>query len=208
MPIFTMSNFSLPKSVCSKLNSFLESSFGVMDDQMGQKFQWKNGETYANQEVKVVYRSRNKEDDEFQQCFDCKIGKECLVRNLFSIPKANSSLCLWKHICDNRNIIKRASCELIGEWSLVNIWLDPWITHIERFIPFPKKKSTTISFWVSELFWRIKWLNLEKPQLFDADAITNTYKIWVPRLHQPDKWILVENKSRNFLFKETNAALG
>ena len=44
-PIFTMSSVSLPKSVCSKLDSSLESSFGVMDDQMGQKFQWKWADT-------------------------------------------------------------------------------------------------------------------------------------------------------------------
>ena len=31
-----------------------------------------------------------------QQCFDCKIGKECPDRNFFSIPKVDSCFCLWK----------------------------------------------------------------------------------------------------------------
>ena len=61
---------------------------------------------------------------------------------------------MWKHICDSRNLIKRASCELIGEWSIVNIWLDPWITHIEIFIPFPKQNQAQQAFWAPELFWR------------------------------------------------------
>ena len=47
----------------------------------------------------------------FNNALLAKLGRECLDRNFYSIPKAYSIFCLWKHICDSRNLIKRASCD-------------------------------------------------------------------------------------------------
>ena len=36
---------------------------------------------------------------------------------------------------------REQSCDLIMEESIAYIWLDPWITRIENFIPFPKQNQ-------------------------------------------------------------------
>ena len=105
MPISTMSS-CLSTKICVLKARLLLRKFFLSDRSNGLKIPMKKLGEICKPRSKVglgIRRMRN-----FNNALIAKLGRECLDRNIFSIPKANSSFCLWKHTCDSRNITKRA----------------------------------------------------------------------------------------------------
>lgn len=54
-------------------------------------------------------------------------------------PKLASPI--WKAIKKAKSMVKKGACFLIKDGEFVDMWLDPWVSWIQNFIPSPRDET-------------------------------------------------------------------
>uniref|UniRef100_A0A803PL06 Reverse transcriptase domain-containing protein n=1 Tax=Cannabis sativa TaxID=3483 RepID=A0A803PL06_CANSA len=94
--------------------------------------------------------------------------------------KASNSW-FWKNVTKTRAIIRKGACKRVADGTGTNIWVDPWIEHLQGFTPQPIGRDMNTEMKVAELIldnggWNYQKLN----RLFDQETISAILKGGIP----------------------------
>ncbi|KAL0007081.1 hypothetical protein SO802_008583 [Lithocarpus litseifolius] len=210
-PIYTMSSFKVPNSICNKL------------DALSRKFWWKpkepTGKYLALKSWDKLCTPEDKGGLGFKKARD--INSALLAKLAWMIASKQDSLCMsilrakykvkegwlheknlkhsspiWRAIEEVKSIIAKGACYLIGDRVSINVWQDPWVPWIDGFRPKPKTQDDPRNpLMVSHLMdqeTRVWKANLIQ-NIFDAESSKAILSIPISLRPKPDKLIWVHN---------------
>ncbi|KAL0001790.1 hypothetical protein SO802_015571 [Lithocarpus litseifolius] len=218
-PIYTMSSFKVPNSICNKL------------DALFRKFWWKpkkpTGKFLALKSWDKLCTPKDKRGPGFKKVRDS--NSALLAKLAWMIASKWDSLCMsilrakykakegwlheniskhsspiWRAIEEVKSIIVKGACYLIGDGASINVWQDPWVPWIDGFRPKPKTQDDPRNpLMVSHLMdqeTRV-WKDNLIQNIFDAKSLKAILSILISLRPKPDKLIWVHNPKGNFTVK-------
>ncbi|KAL3839320.1 hypothetical protein ACJIZ3_023911 [Penstemon smallii] len=221
LPIYPMSTFLLPKSICSTLDKIIRKFWWGSNDK-GNSLMLKSWSTICLPKSKGGLEFRKTED--FNRALVTKLtwkvasndnelwvevlkGKYLQDTNLLDSDKDfKAASWVWKDIVSCKQEINFGACFSIHQNSSVHIWSKPWIPSLPGFIPTPIP-NTLLSFndfsTVSQLFCysRVSWDVDILLNLFPSEVVLEIRKINISPPTSHEKLFWSPSKSGKFTSK-------
>lgn len=201
LPIYHMSTFLFPKSMCDKMDSLMRRfwwnagpnnrfiALKCLDDickpkefgGLGLRKIWNFNKVLI---AKLVWQLCHHEEKLWSKIIFAKYlrGKN-LIHD--SLQVTNPSW-IWRDVIKCRDIVLKGACYKISAFSDVKVWEDPWIPTIENFIPSKPFHVSQNSLDHTLLVWHLmkechsRW-NIESHNyFFPTDVVKEIKKIHIP----------------------------
>lgn len=147
LPVYTMNLFKLPKETCEEINSIIAKCWWRSgENQRGMHwFNWskmgrskKEGGMGFRDIEKFNLALLGKQVWRILQKPDCLMARILKARyfstsNIFNAPQPRKGSYVWKSLLQGRDLLKKGMRFVIGDGSMINAWIDPWLpTHPPR----------------------------------------------------------------------------
>ncbi|XP_050266577.1 uncharacterized mitochondrial protein AtMg00310-like [Quercus robur] len=152
-----MSAFSIPNKVCDKLDSLTRRFWWKPCQREGIFIAWNSWDKLCYPRsvgglgfkkaknvnsallAKLAWMIASKRD---RLCMRILSSKYKVKEDWLRAEASKHVSPIWKVIENAKAIVSKGACFIIGDGSLVDVWLDPWVPWIQGFIPTPKGQST------------------------------------------------------------------
>ena len=155
MPIYSMNVYKLPKKICEEINNILNRFWWSKgNDTKGMHwFAWNrlscpknegglgfrdlegfNSALLGKQSWRILQKP---------QCLMARVlkGRYFHDTNILNAKQGANASFIWKSILHGRDLLKKGLRYVIGDGTMVNAWLDPWLPQHPPIAPRKKNES-------------------------------------------------------------------
>ena len=204
IPLFVMSCFKLPKSLCHDLN-MLMAGYWWGDRDSKRRMHWKNWDSLCCSKLdgglgfkdiesfnlallaKQWWSIMNKEDSVSFKVLKGKYFPNSSPRKVLKRP---SSSYLWSSLLEGRKVVEEGSCWRVGDGKQIEVWEDAWLNKAPGFKATPPSQTPTplkVAALINEdnRTWKMEMVN----ELFVESDVSIITRIHLSNRSMTDKQI-------------------